>query len=646
MNFMLQAIKTQASRNLGFYIFFLCLNFTSFSVLANTALTKILQEKKSALFDLARSNEWKALLFYVPHLLGESSVIDANEFFLDPKGATDPYRELVSTIEMLVTPLKPDSLPDKHPICRFPARVDLIIKSLDISKKTLPLVTCSEYETWRKTFRARGVSLVFAANYLNNPASLFGHTFLHLYKQTPSERSGGSELTDWALNFAANPTSLNPLVYTVLGVTGGFKGSFSLMPYYLKVGEYNDFESRDLWEYYLNFSQHDVDKLLKSLWEVGPYPIDYFYFDENCSFIILLLLNAVRPEWHLDRGFPFAVAPSDTVKQVLRQQGDAQQIYFRPSSLKRFQYFLNQLTSGERRVLQKIIQKKNLSPLNQNTGESRQALIIDAGLEYLDYKDKSALLNEKGEFSALRLILLKKRAGIPTETSLDLSQIKAHSLWESPHIGPRAPHIAVQGVRDLKQDISQLEMSFRFSLHELSSHPRGYGSNLEMIMGDFAFRAAPGEENMHLYHYTLFRVFSAPHYDDFIKPLSWQLNISGGRNLLSDKTINHEVIGGVGYSLWPSDTLGFSWLVNLGANLEPGNLPKGLVGIKHLGSLAISEYAKLSYELFPLWVPTEEKYYLRGGITSAYILHDKMEWRVFYNKTLTQEVGCGVRLFF
>ncbi len=165
-------------------------------------------------------------------------------------------------------------------------------------------------------------------------------------------------------------------------------------------------------------------------------------------------------------------------------------------------------------------------------------------------------------------------------------------------------------------------------------------------MGDFAFRAAPGQENMHLYRYSLFRVFSAPHYDAFIKPISWQLNIGGGRELTSSKKVSHEIIGGIGYSLWPKENLGFSWLVNLGTNFEPGNRPQGLVGLKHLASIVIGQYAKMSYELFPLWNPVQEKYYLRGGITASYILHDEMEWRLFYNKTLTQEVGCGVRLFF
>jgi len=34
------------------------------------------------------------------------------------------------------------------------------------------------------------------------------------------------------------------------------------MPYYLKVREYNDMENRDVWEYELNLSPEEIDRLL------------------------------------------------------------------------------------------------------------------------------------------------------------------------------------------------------------------------------------------------------------------------------------------------------------------------------------------------------------------------------------------------
>jgi hypothetical protein len=41
-------------------------------------------------------------------------------------------------------------------------------------------------------------------------------------------------------------------------LTGQYPGEYSIMPYYRKVKEYGDFESRDLWEYELNLTPEET----------------------------------------------------------------------------------------------------------------------------------------------------------------------------------------------------------------------------------------------------------------------------------------------------------------------------------------------------------------------------------------------------
>lgn len=40
------------------------------------------------------------------------------------------------------------------------------------------------------------------------------------------------------------------------------------MPYYRKVKEYGDFESRDLWEYELNLTPEETRFLVSHIWEM------------------------------------------------------------------------------------------------------------------------------------------------------------------------------------------------------------------------------------------------------------------------------------------------------------------------------------------------------------------------------------------
>lgn len=91
---------------------------------------------------------------------------------------------------------------------------------------------------------AEAATLVFASAYLNNPASLFGHTLLRLDRRGQTEPT---RLLAYAINYAAADSNSRGLMYVMDGIAGGFKGKFEIQPYYKLVRTYSDLESRDLW---------------------------------------------------------------------------------------------------------------------------------------------------------------------------------------------------------------------------------------------------------------------------------------------------------------------------------------------------------------------------------------------------------------
>ena len=78
-----------------------------------------------------------------------------------------------------------------------------------------------------------------------------------------------------------------------------FRGRFSTMPYYIKVQEYNNLESRDLWEYPLHLTRPQVDLLVRHLWELGQTSMAYYFFNRNCSYQLLPLLEAAAPDLNI-----------------------------------------------------------------------------------------------------------------------------------------------------------------------------------------------------------------------------------------------------------------------------------------------------------------------------------------------------------
>src|SRR5262249_48813374 len=155
---------------------------------------------------------------------------------------------------------------------------------------------------WRSQMDPDSITLIFASYYLNNPASMYGHTFLRLNKKGRSDKD---RLLDYVVNFAAVTDSNNGIMFAIRGLMGGYSGKFSTLPYYMKVQEYNNLESRDLWEYTLTFTPAELERLVRHLWEMGSAEMDYYFFNRNCSYQLLPLLEVARPSLHVADPFWF-----------------------------------------------------------------------------------------------------------------------------------------------------------------------------------------------------------------------------------------------------------------------------------------------------------------------------------------------------
>jgi hypothetical protein len=247
---------------------------------------------------------------------GVKSKIEGKHFFLSPRGRFDPQSELEAD---LAAARVPDS--DFH--CHFPARFRFLKDHFELPT---PTKSCKNFDNWIRTFRADSVSVVFAAPFFSNPSSAMGHIFLRF---SAKDRS---RLSDLALGYAAAmPEGVNGLSYVYNGLSGGFEGSVFVDPYYSKVHEYSLVDNRDLWEYKLNFSPEEVRILLEHIWEFWENGTQYYYFlDENCSLMLLNMLNAVRPHQDLDHGLYLYVLPIQTAK-VLDRMGWISEVSFYPS---------------------------------------------------------------------------------------------------------------------------------------------------------------------------------------------------------------------------------------------------------------------------------------------------------------------------
>jgi len=212
---------------------------------------------------LASHPYWLKLGHYRQAVLSEwKSEVDSKEFFFAKDGKLNPLTELYATIKAFDTVTSNTNEKD-NPICQFPARYNWL---KDKVKNQWHKSQCNEIDKWKETLNPKGLTLVFPTAFMNSPSSMFGHTLLRI---DAIDQTRNRELIAFAVNFAAQPDNNdNAAAYAIKGLLGKYPGNFTVMPYYRKVREYNDIESRDIWEYQLNFSEEEVEKVLMHLWEM------------------------------------------------------------------------------------------------------------------------------------------------------------------------------------------------------------------------------------------------------------------------------------------------------------------------------------------------------------------------------------------
>ncbi len=294
--------------------------------------------------------EWLRLLHYYKNNAsqhGYISHVDDQRFFNAYDGAENPKAEILAT---LAAYYKTDSKGDSHPLCRFVARFNWLKQKLPLETTSLPNVVCKNYVEWHSMIKPDSASLIFPTYHLNSPSSMFGHTLLRLDPKQDSNTSKSKWLS-FAVNFGADTaTGDDSLSYAFKGLSGGYPGIFIVTPYFKKIQEYNKIEKRDIWEYKLNLTPAEVQRMVTHLWELKEINFDYYFFDENCSYRLLELLEVARPGLRLTDKFGVTAIPVDTVKAI-EAAGMITTSNYRPSQETELRALLSQLTEGELRLV-------------------------------------------------------------------------------------------------------------------------------------------------------------------------------------------------------------------------------------------------------------------------------------------------------
>lgn len=231
---------------------------------------------------------WKRLMYADQ---SQTSEVNYDGYFYAIDGKTNIKNELHADIQALFQQTENN----QSIRCKFPARSRWLIEQLQIPAQQLPNVNCDEFDAWINQIKPYKATLIYATDFMGNPSSMFGHTLLRLDPKDQKQLN----LVSYAVNYAATVNSQDNWSYAWKGLTGQYPGQYSLMPYYRKVKEYGDFESRDLWEYELNLTPEETRFLVEHIWEMQHVSFPYYFVSDNCAYRLLGLIDLVRPELNL-----------------------------------------------------------------------------------------------------------------------------------------------------------------------------------------------------------------------------------------------------------------------------------------------------------------------------------------------------------
>jgi hypothetical protein len=386
---------------------------------------------------------------------------------------------------------------------------------------------------------------------MNNPASMFGHTFLTINSSYKNMRLADS------VNYAARANTTNGVDFAIRGVFGFFKGYYAVMPYYKKIQEYSDINQRDIWEYKLNLSKEEVRKMIWHITELNNIYTDYYFFKENCSYNLLYLIEAARPEANLVNKFKTVVIPIDTIK-AMKEEKLIDSVDFRPSKTTSIKHRQQLLTKKDQKLAKLLIENQTPEKLleKQNLNSDKKIKILDLSIELTQFflVDKK-ISEQKYKKRLLNLLKLRSSLGKAREKNEII-------IPDRPDLGHDSNRITISS--GISEDDFFQELRFRPAFTDLSDTDYVQDKGVKIEFLDTKIRYISEDKNLFLEQLDLLDIKSISPRDEIFKPVSWkvktgltrkinhnekdaliyQLETGGGLawNILSDKYIGYGLI--------------------------------------------------------------------------------------------------------
>ncbi|MBI3774799.1 MAG: DUF4105 domain-containing protein [Gammaproteobacteria bacterium] len=285
------------------------------------------------------------------------------------------------------------------------------------------------------------------------------------------------------------------------------------------VKEYSHLENRDIWEYQLNFTAEEIERLLMHAWELGQVRFDYYFFDENCAYHLLSLFEAARPSLEFTRRFHGWVIPADTVRALAEQEGMVRKIVYRPADNTWLRFQLAQLNETEQDWVAALAAGERVAgdTLFTEQAAERRSMILEAAYKYLRHQYTAGDVDAEQSARRSRELLLARSR---------LPEARDSGDPPTPHVTPDRGHgtVRVAFAAGVANTLDVFEVKLRPAYHDLLDFQGGYTRGAQIDFMDVGLRVVEGSQRLQLNELTLIDIFSLSPRDRFFHPISWKIS--------------------------------------------------------------------------------------------------------------------------
>ncbi|MDX8386727.1 MAG: DUF4105 domain-containing protein [Gallionella sp.] len=478
--------------------------------------------------DLSKQAEWHKILQY-HRVFGQwKSRVDDPSYFLAEHGKVDPKAEWVATIRNAFDDSVALNSPQPN-VCRYIARYQFLSRKMKAMGFDFLAPQCKGFDEWRAKFSTHSVTLIFASIYLNSPASMYGHTFMRF----DSEKKGSfNRLNDSTVSYAVGGNADDDPLFILKSMIGSYPGEFYHIPFYNKVREYSDLDSRDMWEYETNLNSEEIDHMLAFIWEHSFTYTDYYFADDNCALMLLASLEAARPSLELLKQAKPWLIPLDVVKLVRDQLGLVTEIRYRPSQFNNAQFNFYRADKKVQKDAVSLLDEENQEAvLSRYKNDGERAELLDISLAMLEYqRNRKHSAEDAEDISKYQLKLSVVRSTIFAESGF----INAPRPLFSPDEGHDSfrAGLAYGAINSLGYG----QLNFRASNHDGLDPDSGYAPGARSKMGDLYLRF--NEKHVEFERLDIFEVFAPSIRSAWFSHPTIKFSASIQREVLSDNSLS------------------------------------------------------------------------------------------------------------